>query len=105
MSIYYYKCILIKINNAHVYIYIFFFRFWILLEHPKNKEIQVIDSSLSDSSTQEQGFCNKLSYMPSLLEFMIPLGLVYLFEYLINQGLVRLSKLNGFLQNTNKKKF
>jgi battenin len=30
----------------------------------------------------------KLRIIPSLLVYMIPLGLVYLFEYFINQGLV-----------------
>lgn len=30
----------------------------------------------------------KLRLVPGLLKYMIPLGLVYLFEYFINQGLV-----------------
>jgi len=42
----------------------------------------------SDLSTNNQSFSNKISYIPTLLKFMIPLGLVYFFEYLINQGLV-----------------
>jgi battenin len=35
----------------------------------------------------------KLRIIPSLLMYMIPLGLVYLFEYFINQGLVSSMKL------------
>ena len=35
----------------------------------------------------------KLRIIPSLLVYMIPLGLVYLFEYFINQGLVSNMKL------------
>jgi battenin len=35
----------------------------------------------------------KLRIIPSLLMYMIPLGLVYLFEYFINQGLVSTLKL------------
>jgi len=67
---------------------IFFSRFWILLEHPpKNKKLVACRSSL-DSSTQNQSFYSKISYIPTLLKFMIPLGFVYFFEYLINQGLV-----------------
>lgn len=30
----------------------------------------------------------KLRILPGLLKYMIPVGLVYLFEYFINQGLV-----------------
>lgn len=35
-----------------------------------------------------QIFLAKTKLIPGLLRFMIPLGLVYLFEYFINQGLV-----------------
>jgi len=45
-------------------------------------------SDCPDFSTNSQSLSNKISYIPSLLKFMIPLGLVYFFEYLINQGLV-----------------
>lgn len=33
-------------------------------------------------------FRQKLSFVPKLIKYMIPIGLVYFFEYLINQGLV-----------------
>lgn len=64
--------------------------FWVLLEHPKKDEIPTTSSISPDPSTNNQSFSNKLSYIPKLLAFMIPLGLVYFFEYLINQGLFEL---------------
>lgn len=69
------------------------FRFWILLKHPENYEIQGVTTSESDSNLENQSFSDKLSYIPTLLKFMIPLGLVYFFEYLINQGLVSTNNL------------
>lgn len=70
----------------------FGFRFWILLEHPKNYE------SASDSNSLDHSLSDKLSYIPALIKFMIPLGLVYFFEYLINQGLVstKIIRINRF---------
>ncbi|CAH0777583.1 unnamed protein product [Bemisia tabaci] len=35
-------------------------------------------------------FSERLSIMPKLVKYMVPLGLVYFFEYLINQGLFEL---------------
>ncbi|XP_025207270.1 battenin [Melanaphis sacchari] len=64
--------------------------FWVLLEHPKKEEIPTIPSDCPEFNTNTQSFSKKLSYVPSLLKFMIPLGLVYFFEYLINQGLFEL---------------
>ncbi|KAL4105266.1 hypothetical protein QTP88_020523 [Uroleucon formosanum] len=64
--------------------------FWVLLEHPKKYEISTIPSISTDPSTNSQGLSNKMLYIPRLLKFMIPLGLVYFFEYLINQGLFEL---------------
>lgn len=37
-------------------------------------------------------FGEKIRYVPSLLKYMIPFFLVYLFEYFINQGLVRIQQ-------------
>ncbi|CAH1733350.1 battenin [Aphis gossypii] len=64
--------------------------FWVLLEHPKKDQISPMPSDCPDFSTNSQSLSNKISYIPSLLKFMIPLGLVYFFEYLINQGLFEL---------------
>lgn len=43
---------------------------------------------LTKEDTELNGFKEKLYYMPSLLKFIIPLVLVFLFEYIINSGLV-----------------
>lgn len=50
--------------------------------------MQGVTTSISDSNLQNQSLSDKFSYIPTLMKFMIPLGLVYFFEYLINQGLV-----------------
>lgn len=88
--------------------------FWVLLRNPKSivgsvdskttsmaaSTAQITDSQttvdvskddLDDEEKPLYGVVNKLRYMPSLFKYMIPLSLVYLFEYFINQGLVRLS--------------
>lgn len=62
------------------------FRFWILLEHPSKIQTHLIAESQTIS--ESPSVSSKLTYIPSLLKYMIPLGLVYFFEYLINQGLV-----------------
>lgn len=41
------------------------------------------------------GFKSKMRYIPKLLIYMVPLTLVYLLEYFINQGLV-IIRLTGF---------
>lgn len=38
--------------------------------------------------TAKLSLSEKIRYVPSLFKYMIPLSLVYLFEYFINQGLV-----------------
>lgn len=42
----------------------------------------------SKDDTELKCFKEKLLYMPSLLKFIIPLVLVFLFEYVISSGLV-----------------
>ncbi|KAF5285716.1 hypothetical protein FQA39_LY16522 [Lamprigera yunnana] len=60
--------------------------FWIILPKPTNFTPQVeIESPKSSLKFKE-----KLALLPYLLRFMIPLGLVYLFEYFINQGMYEL---------------
>ncbi|XP_050531536.1 battenin [Daktulosphaira vitifoliae] len=67
--------------------------FWVVLEHPNTDEVKIINNdsreSLTNSSITNK-LAEKLSYIPSLANFMIPLCLVYFFEYLINQGLFEL---------------
>jgi len=69
--------------------------FWVILEHPKKIENQTIHQTTLDSSVKTQSFCGKIKYIPELFTFMVPLGLVYFFEYLINQGLFELVYFNN----------
>lgn len=72
--------------------------FWILLRNPctipkKNSELD-FKVAPSDQETglaganQKLTLSEKIRYAPTLLKYMIPLSLVYMFEYFINQGLV-----------------
>lgn len=40
-------------------------------------------------------FMKKLKLIPGLMKYMVPLGLVYLFEYFINQGTVIIRNINN----------
>lgn len=72
--------------------------FWILLRNPctipkKNSELdfKTCANDRETGSTNvnvKMSLSEKLCYIPSLFKYMIPLSLVYLFEYFINQGLV-----------------
>lgn len=69
--------------------------FWILLRNPCSIPKRDSETEFSaPADDQEAGVENKgdtltlgdkIRYMPSLLKYMIPLSLVYLFEYFINQ--------------------
>lgn len=48
------------------------------------------NKNLSNEDTPLIGLKAKIMYIPSLFKYMIPLTLVYLLEYFINQGLVSL---------------
>ena len=47
-----------------------------------------VEVGYKDDEKPLTGLGSKLRYVPSLLKYIIPLSLVYLFEYFINQGLV-----------------
>ncbi|XP_066598121.1 battenin [Prorops nasuta] len=68
--------------------------FWLLLVHPSPGRHSItkndVDSQEQIIETREMTFVEKLRLVPKLLKFMVPLGLVYLFEYFINQGLFEL---------------
>lgn len=83
--------------------------FWLLLKHPvlkmeqdngrgePNVESQIssttINTTVADDvplTTTSDTFTMKLKAIPPLFSYMIPVGLVYLFEYFINQGLFEL---------------
>jgi len=58
---------------------------------------QVINQQQDDESDQDQhliqqqlNLIQKMTLIPSLFKYMIPLGIVYFFEYMINQGLFEL---------------
>lgn len=48
-------------------------------------------NQLAKDDTELNGFKEKIYYMPSLFKFIVPLILVFLFEYIINSGLVSVS--------------
>lgn len=80
--------------------------FWILLRNPtcipKNVSSEKLSAACSSVESQIDVECgnkkaagvepftlaDKIRYLPSLLKYMVPLTLVYFFEYFINQGLV-----------------
>ncbi|XP_011698536.1 PREDICTED: battenin [Wasmannia auropunctata] len=68
--------------------------FWLILAHPAHTKIPItkngIDSQEQIIKVPKKSFREKIGLVPSLLKYMIPLGLVYLFEYFINQGLYEL---------------
>ncbi|KAL0108823.1 hypothetical protein PUN28_014146 [Cardiocondyla obscurior] len=68
--------------------------FWGILKHPTHIKIPItkngIDSQEQIIKVPKKSFRDKISLVPGLLKYMIPLGLVYLFEYFINQGLYEL---------------
>lgn len=47
-----------------------------------------VEVGYKDDEKPLTGLGSKLRYVPSLMKYIIPLSLVYLFEYFINQGLV-----------------
>lgn len=73
--------------------------FWVLLRNPIAIPKKDSEASFQISPDEEYGIDggenkftlgDKLRYMATLLKYMLPLGLVYLFEYFINQGLFEL---------------
>lgn len=89
------------------------FAFWVLLRNPKDiprsdsgdtsatastadvKDIATISTAvdmrnyeIDEFEKPLAGLGDKLRYVPKLFKYMLPISLVYLFEYFINQGLV-----------------
>ncbi|XP_011158713.1 battenin [Solenopsis invicta] len=73
--------------------------FWGILKHPAHTKIPItkngIDSQEQIIKVPKKTFRDKINMVPGLLKYMIPLGLVYLFEYFINQGLYELIEFDG----------
>jgi battenin len=70
--------------------------FWLVMTHPEPTLTLVTENGGVGSQEQiieapKMTLNQKLKLVPSLSKYMIPLGLVYLFEYFINQGLVSAS--------------
>lgn len=80
--------------------------FWLLLRKPctipnvdSEHQFMRMHSDLECAMEETQSnitFGDKIRYVPSLLKYMIPFFLVYLFEYFINQGLVSTHEFNDF---------
>lgn len=67
--------------------------FWLMLKHPEPSVTLVVENGGVGSQEQiieapKMTVGEKMRLVPGLMKYMIPLGLVYLFEYFINQGLV-----------------
>lgn len=86
--------------------------FWIFLRSPNkipkhdfecqcNRSTSDQDSATLNEWT-EFSTIDKIRYMPSLMKYMVPLFLIFLFEYFINQGLVsKMQKKNKEKINSN----
>lgn len=80
-------------------LYTYYYRFWIILPKPDADNSQCLLELQIKEKSQEiktfwEVFLVRLKLIPGLLQFMIPLTLVYLFEYFINQGLVSIISYN-----------
>ncbi|XP_051171837.1 battenin [Leptopilina boulardi] len=73
--------------------------FWLILENPKQTTMTPAKDGIGSQEkiikVQEKTLKEKLLLVPKLLKYMLPLGLVYLFEYFINQGLFELIEFNN----------
>lgn len=80
--------------------------FWVLLRNPnsipkRDSEPQFNQSpndqeTATDCAETKMSLGDKVRYVPSLLIYVVPLLLVYLFEYFINQGLVSIEMKSDF---------
>ncbi|ALC43860.1 cln3 [Drosophila busckii] len=68
------------------------FSFWLLLRRPQVLPVTAVESTeeLIRDDKPLVGFKEKMSYIKHLFKYMLPLCLVYFFEYFINQGLFEL---------------
>ncbi|XP_030372666.1 battenin isoform X2 [Scaptodrosophila lebanonensis] len=66
--------------------------FWLLLRRPQILPVSTVESTeeLISDDKPLVGFKEKLLYIKQLFKYMLPLALVYFFEYFINQGLFEL---------------
>lgn len=73
--------------------------FWYILKHPVHVKIPITNDGINNQEqiikVPKKSFKDKINLVPGLMKYMIPLGLVYLFEYFINQGLYELIEYDG----------
>ncbi|XP_034933952.1 battenin [Chelonus insularis] len=75
--------------------------FWFILPHPKEQSIikYGISSQEEIIAIPKKSISEKFQLVPGLLIYIIPLSLVYLFEYFINQGLHELIQFDNIWLN------
>jgi len=69
--------------------------FWAILPKPQKTTTDITEQKSNKGDNPNLTFKKKLSLLPGLLKYMIPLGLVYHFEYFINQGMFELINYEG----------
>ncbi|XP_063981515.1 battenin isoform X2 [Diachasmimorpha longicaudata] len=71
--------------------------FWLLMVHPEERPIVKygIDSQEEIVKMPKKSIPEKFQLLPKLLVYLIPLTLVYFFEYFINMGLYELIQFDG----------
>lgn len=73
--------------------------FWLVLVHPPQSGVPITKNGIESQEhiieVPRQSFKDKINLVPGLMKYMIPLGLVYFFEYFINQGLYELVEFQG----------
>lgn len=68
--------------------------FWILLRNPDTVQKHYFDCQCDRqdgvplNESADWSISDRIHFVPSLFKYMIPLFLIFLFEYFINQGLV-----------------
>lgn len=72
--------------------------FWGILKSPEERNELSTQHNVNEEEIKnpKSAFMKKIKQVPGLLKFMIPLGLVYLFEYFINQGMFELINFDNF---------
>ncbi|XP_057318600.1 battenin [Microplitis mediator] len=75
--------------------------FWLIMTRPNEKSVLKYGISSQDDiiKVPKKTIKEKISLVPGLMPYLIPLFLVYLFEYYINQGLHELIQFDGIWLN------
>jgi len=76
--------------------------FWFILQRPAEFSSNIQTQTAINNEeilNPKEALIKKFKKIPGLLKYMIPLGLVYLFEYFINQGMFELINFEGISVN------